>query len=498
MTDRYIDNFLNNVLPKLRIAVIGDIMVDRYVFGKVERISPEAPVPVNRVEHVKSVLGGAANVASNLANLDCNVYLAGLIGDDDNARLLRRLLEEEGINGYGMVARTGHATTTKMRILGARQQMVRLDFEEVTPLNDEETAELATWLDGCISAGLDGIILSDYKKGVLTEKVASQIIETAKAAHIPVLVDPKGKDWTKYEGADFVTPNMKELSECIGRDVANEGDAVVAAATELLSQYDFKNLMVTRSEKGITVINKDGKVWNNPATAQEVFDVSGAGDTVAAAFLSAIAGHLSIRTGLQIANAAAGIVVRKVGTYPIHRSEMIKLWSEWQPPRWAPYRPLDWDQTAAKIRQWQEKGETVVFTNGCFDILHAGHVRYLEKARSFGDCLVLGLNTDASVRGNKGPSRPINGELDRAEVVGALKAVDYVVLFGEKTAETIIAKVRPDVYVKGGDYTLETLPEAKIVQSYGGRVEFVQMVAGRSTTNVIKKIEQLQEQEGEA
>lgn len=487
MTDRYIDNFLNNVLPKLRIAVIGDIMVDRYVFGKVERISPEAPVPVNRVEHVKSVLGGAANVASNLANLDCNVYLAGLIGDDDNARLLRRLLEEEGINGYGMVARTGHATTTKMRILGARQQMVRLDFEEVTPLNDEETAELATWLDGCISAGLDGIILSDYKKGVLTEKVASQIIETAKAAHIPVLVDPKGKDWTKYEGADFVTPNMKELSECIGRDVANEGDAVVAAATELLSQYDFKNLMVTRSEKGITVINKDGKVWNNPATAQEVFDVSGAGDTVAAAFLSAIAGHLSIRTGLQIANAAAGIVVRKVGTYPIHRSEMIKLWSEWQPPRWAPYRPLDWDQTAAKIRQWQEKGETVVFTNGCFDILHRGHVLYLQQAAMLGNHLIVGLNSDASVKRLKGETRPLVRQEDRAVIMSALGCVDEVVIFDEDTPHELLSVLKPDILVKGGDYKADEVVGREFVK----RVEIISFEEGYSTTGLVNKIAQL-------
>ena len=487
MTDRYIDNFLNNVLPKLRIAVIGDIMVDRYVFGKVERISPEAPVPVNRVEHVKSVLGGAANVASNLANLDCNVYLAGLIGDDDNARLLRRLLEEEGINGYGMVARTGHATTTKMRILGARQQMVRLDFEEVTPLNDEETAELATWLDGCISAGLDGIILSDYKKGVLTEKVASQIIETAKAAHIPVLVDPKGKDWTKYEGADFVTPNMKELSECIGRDVANEGAAVVAAATALLSQYDFKNLMVTRSEKGITVINKDGKVWNNPATAQEVFDVSGAGDTVAAAFLSAIAGHLSIRTGLQIANAAAGIVVRKVGTYPIHRSEMIKLWSEWQPPRWAPYRPLDWDQTAAKIRQWQEKGETVVFTNGCFDILHRGHVLYLQQAAMLGDHLIVGLNSDASVKRLKGETRPLVRQEDRAVIMSALGCVDEVVIFDEDTPHELLSVLKPDILVKGGDYKADEVVGREFVK----RVEIISFEEGYSTTGLVNKIAQL-------
>ena len=216
MTENYIDHFLNHVLPELRIAVIGDIMVDRYVFGKVERISPEAPVPVNKVDHMTSVLGGAANVASNLANLDCHVFLAGLIGDDENAVLLHQLLEDAHIDGSGLVVRQDHATTTKMRILGARQQMVRLDFEEVTPLAVTEEEQLMKWLYNCVAAGLDGIILSDYKKGVLTDSLAQSIIREANRAGILVLVDPKGSDWTKYNGADFVTPNMKELSDCLG------------------------------------------------------------------------------------------------------------------------------------------------------------------------------------------------------------------------------------------------------------------------------------------
>ncbi|KUH55971.1 D-glycero-beta-D-manno-heptose-7-phosphate kinase [Megasphaera sp. DJF_B143] len=484
MTDHYIDNFLNDVLPHLRIAVIGDIMVDRYVFGKVERISPEAPVPVNRVDHIKSVLGGAANVASNLANLDCNVYLAGLIGDDDNARLLRSLLDESGIDGSGLVARSHHATTTKMRILGARQQMVRLDFEEITPLDDLETAELATWLDVCIHSGLDGVILSDYHKGVLTDKVARQIIRTVKAAGIPILVDPKGKDWSKYDGADFVTPNMKELSECAGYEVANEGSEVVKAAMELHKKYDFANLMVTRSEKGITVVSHNGRVWNNPATAQEVFDVSGAGDTVAAAFLAAIAGHLSIRTSLQLANAAAGIVVRKVGTYPVHRSELIQLWTQWQPPRWSPYTALDWDQTARKIRSWQERGETVVFTNGCFDILHRGHVLYLQQAAMLGQHLIVGLNSDDSVRRLKGPARPLVRQEDRAVLLNALGCVDDVVIFNEDTPHDLLSVLRPDILVKGGDYRAEDVVGREFVK----RVEIISFEEGYSTTGLVNKI----------
>lgn len=487
MTENYIDHFLNHVLPELRIAVIGDIMVDRYVFGKVERISPEAPVPVNKVDHMTSVLGGAANVASNLANLDCHVFLGGLIGDDENAALLHQLLEEAHIDGSGLVVRQDHATTTKMRILGARQQMVRLDFEEVTPLAVTEEEKLMTWLYNCVAAGLDGIILSDYKKGVLTDSLAQSIIQEANRAGIPVLVDPKGSDWTKYNGADFVTPNMKELSDCLGRPVANEGQAVVAAAEILHEQYQFAHLMVTRSEKGITVIGRDGKVWNNPATAREVFDVSGAGDTVAAAFLSAIAGHLSIRTSLQIANAAAGIVVTKVGTYPIHRHELIKLWQAWQPAHWHPYQPLSREAAAEKIRQWQKKGDTVVFTNGCFDILHRGHVLYLQQAAMLGQHLVVGLNSDASVRRLKGETRPLVKQEDRAILLSALACVDEVVIFEEDTPKELLQVLRPDILVKGGDYKADEVIGRESVK----RVEIISFEDGYSTTGLIQKIADL-------
>lgn len=484
MKDRYIDAFLNETLPNLRIAVIGDIMVDRYMFGKVERISPEAPVPVNRIDAEKSVLGGAANVASNLANLDCHVYLAGLIGNDDNGTLMRTLLADAGIDGTGLITRDGYTTTTKLRVIGSRQQMMRLDFEEVTPFRDDEANLLITWLMERIDDGLDGVILSDYHKGVLTDDVAFRVMALLKSHHIPVLVDPKGSDWTKYNGADFVTPNMKELSECVGRTVENEGDAVVAAAKDIHERYDFANLMVTRSEKGITVISHDGKVWNNPAMAQEVFDVSGAGDTVAAAFLSAIAGHLSIRTSLQIANAAAGIVVCKVGTYPIHRSELMKLWSQWQPPRWQPYQALSWDETAEKIRKWQEAGETVVFTNGCFDIVHRGHVLYLQQAAMLGQHLIVGLNADDSVRRLKGPTRPLVHDEDRAVLLSALGCVDEVVLFHEDTPYELLSVLRPDILVKGGDYT----PEKVIGREFVKRVEIITFEEGYSTTGLVNKI----------
>lgn len=482
--EHYIDKFLDYVLPRLRIAVIGDIMVDRYIYGKVERISPEAPVPVNKVDHITSTLGGAANVASNLANLDCQVFMGGLVGDDEYGTLLRELLSQAGIDDKGLVTRAGHATTTKLRVLGARQQMMRLDFEEIAPLNDDEELGIFWWLSQLIADGLDGIILSDYGKGCLTDKVAQRVIAAARTARIPILVDPKGTDWTKYNGADFVTPNMKELGDCLGRPVPNEGDAIAAAAQELQEKYEFAHLMVTRSEKGITVISREGRVWNNPASAQEVFDVSGAGDTVAAAFLSAIAGGLSIRTSLQIANAAAGIVVAKVGTYPIHRQELLKLWQALQTEPWAPYRPLSWEETAARIQKWQEKGETVVFTNGCFDILHRGHVLYLQQAAMLGKHLVIGLNSDASVKRLKGAARPFVQEEDRAVLLSALACVDEVVIFDQDTPRELLAVLKPDILVKGGDYRKEDVIGRESVK----RVEIISFEEGYSTTGLVNKI----------
>ena len=457
-------------------------MVDRYIFGKVERISPEAPVPVNKVDHMTSVLGGAANVASNLANLDCHVLLGGLIGDDENADLLHDLLTESHIDGSGLVVRKDHATTTKMRILGSRQQMVRLDFEEVTPLAEKEEEILLNWLHQQLATGLDGIILSDYQKGVLTDSLSKKVIEAANNAHIPILVDPKGSDWSKYNGADFVTPNMKELGDCLGRSVANEGQAVVEAASSLYKQYSFAHLMVTRSEKGITVVGKDGKVWNNPATAQEVFDVSGAGDTVAAAFLAAVAGKLSIRTSLQIANAAAGIVVTKVGT--IHSSPrapeiMGRLASRSLAALSVPYLggngPKDTGLAAERgNRRLYER----LFRHS------APRSRPLPAAGSHaGPASLVGLNSDDSVRRLKGETRPLVAQEDRAVLLGALGCIDDVVIFEEDTPKELLEVLRPDILVKGGDYKADEVIGRESVK----RVEIISFEEGYSTTGLVQK-----------
>ena len=326
MITKTVNEFLTNSLPNLKIAVIGDVMVDRYVFGDVSRISPEAPVPVNRVSSVKEVLGGAGNVASNLANLDCHVYLGAVAGIDDHGRVLDKLLIADGIDTSGLIYDNNRSTITKMRILGDRQQMMRLDFETITPITTDEEERLISWLDGLCQQGLQGIVISDYGKGVCTPTLLQEVFRLAHTYNVQTIVDPKGADWSKYDGATCITPNVKELGESLGRLIPNEDASVIEAAKEVLGKLNIQYIIGTRSAKGITVVAKDGRTWHNPATQQDVFDVSGAGDTVVAMMISCLASGLSMRLALHIANGAAGIVVSKVGTYPIHRQELIDLW----------------------------------------------------------------------------------------------------------------------------------------------------------------------------
>ena len=406
MIKKTINKFLHDSLPNLRIAVIGDLMVDRYVFGDVSRISPEAPVPVNRVKQMKEVLGGAANVAANLANLDVHVYVGGVAGQDTHGNLLQDLLDSNGIDKSGVVISSERSTITKMRILGARQQMMRLDFETVRDVDQQEEEELIRWLTILCQKGLDGIVISDYGKGVCTETLLRQVFNLANQYMIPTIVDPKGAQWNKYDGATFITPNVKELSERVGYSIRNDDDNIVTAAKEALDTNNIQYIIATRSEKGISVIARDGRIWHNPATQQDVFDVSGAGDTVVATMICSIAANLSMRTALHVANGAAGIVVSKVGTYPIHRQELIDLWMSLQEGKSIEKSLYSWEEMKTLVRQWQDQGDTVVFTNGCFDILHRGHITYLQEAAQLGDRLIIGLNSDASVRRLKGETRP--------------------------------------------------------------------------------------------
>lgn len=475
--------FLREQVRRVRAAVIGDVMLDRYVSGRVDRISPEAPVPVALVETERSVLGGAANTAANLAALGCAVAMAGLAGSDESGHILHRLAGERGIDDAGVLVRGGYSTITKMRILGARQQMLRLDFEKKTPLDEAGTAAVLRWLDARHAAGLDVIVLSDYGKGFITAELAQAVIRRSHSWKIPVLVDPKGSDWRKYTGAYGITPNLKELSDCCGAAIPNEDGDIERAGVLVREKYHLKYLYVTRSEKGITSIGAR-EIIHCPAMARDVFDVSGAGDTVMAVLAAALAAGKDSETALKLANTAAGIAVSRVGTYPVKREEVLDAWESEGRDLRKNYRPLTWEEAEQKIRRWREKGETVVFTNGCFDILHRGHVTYLQQAASLGEHLLVGLNSDDSVRRLKGPERPINGERDRAFMLAALRFVDDVVVFGEDTPRELLARLRPDILVKGGDYRADEVAG----REYAGRVEILPFVAGYSTTGTIARI----------
>lgn len=487
MIKKTINKFLHDSLPNLRIAVIGDLMVDRYVFGDVSRISPEAPVPVNRVKQMKEVLGGAANVAANLANLDVHVYVGGVAGQDTHGNLLQDLLDSNGIDKSGVVISNERSTITKMRILGARQQMMRLDFETVRDVDQQEEEALIRWLTILCQKGLDGIVISDYGKGVCTDTLLRQIFNLANQYMIPTIVDPKGAQWNKYDGATFITPNVKELSERVGYSIRNDDDNIVTAAKEALDTNNIQYIIATRSEKGISVIARDGRIWHNPATQQDVFDVSGAGDTVVATMICSIAANLSMRTALHVANGAAGIVVSKVGTYPIHRQELIDLWMSLQEGKSIEKSLYSWEEMKTLVRQWQDQGDTVVFTNGCFDILHRGHITYLQEAAQLGDRLIIGLNSDASVRRLKGETRPLVEGEDRAYLLSTLGCVDGVVLFDEDTPFQLLETIRPNILVKGGDYKVDEVIGREFVDS----VQILSFKDGYSTTNVVNKIANL-------
>ncbi len=478
-----VSDFLKQTLPTLRIAVVGDIMLDRYIYGDVSRISPEAPVPVNRVTGERSVLGGAANTAANLAALSAQVSLFGVRGDDENGAHLLTLCDESGIDADGILTRKNVSTITKIRILGARQQMLRLDFEEKQNLSTAEESATLSALQNAASGNLSAIVLSDYDKGFLTDNLIHSLIALGNEKQIPVLIDPKGADWTKYTGAFALTPNLKELSEALGAPVSNTDEDVTRAGNILRDKYRLTYLFVTRSEKGITAIGETEAI-HSPAAARDVFDVSGAGDTVMAILAASAAAALPMPDALRLANTAGGIAVSRVGTYPVKQEELLEAWEAKTP---APdLAPATWDVATKKIRAWQSRGETVVFTNGCFDILHRGHVTYLAQAKALGDRLVIGVNSDASVRRLKGNTRPVNKETDRALLLAALRFVDEVVIFGEDTPEKLLEKLRPDILVKGGDYKKEDVKG----KEFAGRVEILPFVDGCSTTNVIEKIKE--------
>ncbi|MCK2185053.1 bifunctional D-glycero-beta-D-manno-heptose-7-phosphate kinase/D-glycero-beta-D-manno-heptose 1-phosphate adenylyltransferase HldE [Halomonas getboli] len=464
-------------LEHSRLLVVGDVMLDRYFHGGTSRISPEAPVPVVRVEEAEDRPGGAANVALNIASLGARAALAGLVGDDDNADLLSRRLEDAGVSTH--FARSADIPTiTKLRVMSRNQQLIRLDFEQ--SLGDVDTGPLAEKVETALDDA-DLVILSDYGKGTLAD--VQGLIGRVRAAGKRVLVDPKGSDFRKYRGASVITPNLAEFEAVAG---PCPDDATLFERGEALrAELELEALLITRSEKGMTLIREGHEPLHLPTRAREVFDVTGAGDTVIGVLGLALAAGHGFPEAMTLANLAAGLVVAKPGTATLSVAE---LYTALHGDKLAEFGVIGEAPLIEAVRAAQARGERVVMTNGCFDILHAGHVAYLEHARRLGDRLIVAVNDDASIARLKGPKRPINPLARRMQVLAGLGAVDWVVPFAEDTPQRLIEAVLPDVLVKGGDYRPEDIAGGEAVREAGGEVRVLGFEDGVSTTAMISTI----------
>ena len=467
------------------VLVIGDLMLDRYLWGEVERISPEAPVPVVLLDKETESAGGAANVAANLVGLGVPTRLIGYVGADVQGARLKRAIDNAGIDTRAILHAETHPTIAKTRIIGGHQQMMRLDRESRAPYSSYDIQALLRTIHQQLAEQPAAVILSDYAKGVLTPEICQTAIHEARRLGIPLLVDPKGHDYSKYRGATALTPNKKETADAC-QVPQYDNAALLAGAEQLRSSLELEFLAFTRGEEGVSLI-EDGHTLDIPATAKQVFDVSGAGDTVIATLTAGLVAGLTHREALHLANLAAGVVVGKLGTVPVTREELLAELLNEDIHEQAD-KVCDLTQLLLRVTGWRAAGQRIVFTNGCFDLLHAGHVTYLEGARKLGDRLIVGHNTDRSVWALKGPSRPVIHEADRARVMAALEAVDAVVLFDEDTPLALINVVRPDILVKGSDYREDQVVGGTEVKSWGGRIALVEIVPGRSTSNIIGKL----------
>lgn len=468
---------LHNSHPQ--ILVIGDLMIDHYLWGGCERISPEAPVQVVDIARETTVLGGAGNVINNLVALGAHVNIAGVIGDDENGEELCTMLDAIGVKSEGLVKQKGRKTSKKSRIIASNQQILRYDKESKDAIDLTSEQAIVSYVKSTIDL-CDILILSDYGKGVITDSVAAGVITAARNAGKKVLVDPKGKDYRKYQGAYLLTPNKKEASEATGI-VINDEASLKKALLNLKETCDLECSMITLSEDGIAIYDESMRRF--PTVAKEVYDVTGAGDTVIASLSFALSSGLGIDEAAPFANHAAAVVVGKIGSATVTLSEIEEYESSLHQST-SDMHIKSKEEIVALSDRLKKEGKKVVFTNGCFDILHVGHVKYLQEAKSYGDVLIVGLNSDSSVRELKGPTRPVNNEDDRAYILAALESVDYVVVFSEETPHDLIKSIAPDILVKGGDY------EGKVVvgAEFAKELRLVQFVDGKSTTATIARI----------
>lgn len=471
-----------------QVVCVGDVMLDRYVLGSAHRISPEAPIPVLNYSHSHCNPGGAANVAANLSALGARVNLFGRVGKDQAAEDLRFALSKFQSVQANLLLDESIPTTEKTRFVVGGQQLLRVDRELSVSVTSQQAEEMSASLQIALqSAGV--LILSDYAKGMLPKEFCQALIQIAYKAQVPVMVDPKGTDYSKYKGASLLTPNLSELQAAVGHSVA--GDAqVVAAATNLMQQFDIQAVLVTRSADGMTLVNPaNPEGLHIRSTARDVSDVSGAGDTVIAALALGIACDLTAAESAHIANVAAGVSVAKHGTVQVTLDEVKKeIGASLSDPQTSAEFFSDINSLSLQVKAWQMAGLTVGFTNGCFDLLHAGHLHSLSTAKKQCDKLVVALNSDASVQALKGLQRPLQDQITRAQVLCSLRSVDAVVVFNEDTPAQLVEKLLPNVMFKGADYLNKEVAGAKAVQAAGGKVILIDLLEGHSTTATVEKL----------
>ncbi len=469
-------------LARASVLVVGDAMLDRYVYGEVSRVSPEAPVPILCVSREVAMPGGAGNVVRNLIALEAAVAFVSVVGDDQAGSDLTALIGGQQNVEPWLLVQGGRTTTLKTRYIAQGQHLIRADREQTMALPDK-LAERLVRIASDAMAATSVTILSDYRKGVLSAAVAQRLIEAAKALGRKVIVDPKGRDYDRYRGADIVTPNRRELAEATGLAVDSES-GIVAAAQVLLQRYGFGAVLVTRAEDGMSLVTRE-EVRHYPGEAAEVYDVSGAGDTVVAVLAAAMAVNVALPDAARLANIAGGIVVGKVGTAVARPNDILAAIT----PATGALRKVVTPAAAAEAAErWRARGYRVGFTNGCFDLLHPGHVHLLEQCRAMCDRLIVGMNADASVKRLKGQSRPVQGEAARAAVLASLASVDLVCLFEDDTPLDILKLIKPDLLVKGADYTHDTVVGANEVESWGGKVALAELLPGHSTTATVARL----------
>jgi len=469
---------------RLNILVIGDIMLDRYIQADVERTSPEAPVPVAAVRSEHCLLGGPANVAANIRAMGAGAMIAGVAGKDENAATLRSLLREKGIKDQLLYSDKNRPTTLKTRIISQGQQILRIDREEKTSLSASIEKRLISGVSRCLNR-VDGVILSDYAKGVCTPSLVRSLVDITRERNIPIVCDPKGIDFSKFRGVSILTPNVKETQEASGMPVT-DGKSLAAAAGRILRITRARAVLITRGQNGVSLFSGKKPGIHIPAHAREVYDVTGAGDTFIAHFAMAYFSGLSLREAASLGNFASAVAVGKLGAGVVSPAELVSFIR--RETFTTKFKSLDeLKQIVAGLRT---AGKKIVFTNGCFDMIHVGHIKFLQEARRLGDCLIVGINTDASVRKVKGEGRPLISETERADLLAALHGVDYVVLFDETTPEPLLRALKPDILVKGKNLHLREVVGHRLVQSYGGKVRRLPFFTGISTS---KRLESLME-----